>query len=45
MQDLKIRLIENKDLIELADIYNETYRVFDVGEKWTKKSSYDLLKY
>ena len=43
--EIDIRLIREKDLDKLAEIYTETYRIFDVGEEWTKKSSYDLLDY
>lgn len=29
----------------LAEIYTEVYTVFDVGEKWDKKSAYKLLEH
>jgi len=45
LKELKIRNITKKDLDKLAEIYTETYKVFEVGEKWTKKSSYGLLEY
>ena len=44
---LKIRKIENKDLERLAEIYTLVYSPdnFDIGEKWTKDSSYRMLEY
>ena len=45
MEDLKIRQIKKEDLNKLAEIYSKVYGVFDVGEHWTKKSSYNLLGY
>lgn len=45
MGKLKIRNITKEDLNELAGIYSEVYHVFDVGEKWTRESAYNLLRY
>ncbi|MGV8142201.1 MAG: GNAT family N-acetyltransferase [Candidatus Pacearchaeota archaeon] len=45
MQDIKIRLFDKKDLNTLSEIYTETYKRFDVGEKWSIFSSYKLLDY
>ncbi len=42
---IKIRQIEQRDLDKLSEIYSEAYRVFDVGERWTKDSAYKLLNY
>ena len=44
---LKIRKIRLKDIDVLAEIYNQTYlpSVFDIGERWTKKSAYEMLNY
>src|SRR3989338_10691483 len=44
---LTIRRVKDNDLDVLAGIFNRTYSpsVFDVGEKWTKKSAYEMLKY
>ncbi len=41
----KIRYVGEKDLDKLAEVYAEVYRVFDVGEQWTTKSSRNLLDY
>jgi ribosomal protein S18 acetylase RimI-like enzyme len=45
MNKTNIRPIEKKDLDKLAEIYAQVYAKFDVGEKWTKESSYKLLEY
>lgn len=45
LDGLKIRDITRRDLDKLSEIYAETYKVFDVGEEWTKESSYNLLDY
>jgi ribosomal protein S18 acetylase RimI-like enzyme len=45
MENLNIRKIEEKDLKKLSEIYNEVYKRFDIGEKWTVSASYDMLKY
>lgn len=42
---INIRLIRRNDLDHLAQIYSEVYKVFDVGEHWTKESAHKLLKY
>ena len=42
---LNIRHINEKDLGTLAEIYNQTYAVFDVGENWTKVTAYKMLQY
>lgn len=42
---VKIRLMQNSDLDSLSETYVEVYRVFDVGERWTKESAHKLLKY
>ena len=43
--EIKIRSIEKKDLNKLSEIFNECYKVFDVGERWTKKTAYKMLEY
>lgn len=47
MTDLKIRRIDKTDLDTLAEIYTKVYSsdVFDVGERWTKRTAYELLFY
>lgn len=45
MNNLNIRKVENFDLEILSEIYKNTYDVFDVGERWTKESALELLKY
>jgi GNAT superfamily N-acetyltransferase len=45
MKGLKIRRIQKEDLNKLSEVYSEVYRLFDVGERWTKKSAYKLLAY
>jgi len=45
MKGLKIRKIQKKDLNKLSDVYDEVYKHFDVGERWTKKSAYKMLEY
>lgn len=42
---ISIRLAKEEDLEKLAAIYEEVFRVFDVGEEWTKEAAYKLLKY
>ena len=44
---LKIRRVNKKDLDKLTEIFNQTYSpsIFDVGERWTKKSAYKMLDY
>ena len=42
---MNIRPIQDNDLDELAQIYTQTYTFFDVGERWTKETSYDMLRY
>lgn len=42
---LTVRPMEKKDLDKLSDIYVEVYTAFDVGEKWTKKTAYNLLEF
>ena len=42
---MKIRSMKKSDLNVLSKIYVEVYRVFDVGEKWTQKSAYNLLNF
>jgi len=41
----KIRPMRGDDLESLAEIYVETYKVFDIGERWDKKSAYKLLEH
>ncbi len=45
MKGLKIRLIRDKDLQELANVYTKVYKNIDVGEKWTSRAAYKLLSY
>jgi aminoglycoside 6'-N-acetyltransferase I len=45
VEKINIRSIKKEDLKKLAEIYTEVYRLFDVGEKWTKESSFKLLEY
>ena len=45
MKNIKIRKIQKKDLKKLSEIYSTVYETFDVGERWTKKTSYKLLDY
>jgi len=42
---LNIRLVEEKDLNALAEIYAAVYVFFDTGEKWTAESAKKMLKY
>lgn len=42
---IKIRLAEEKDLNELAEIYTIAYNSLNIGENWTSESAYKLLKY
>ena len=42
---LKIRLIEDGDLDNLAEVYALVYRVFNSGENWTKESAKEMLNY
>lgn len=42
---IKTRLIEEKDLKELAEIFKKVYDTFDVGEDWSLEQAYKLLKY
>jgi len=37
--------MRKSDLSELAKIYVEVYQNFDVGEKWNKKTAYDLIAF
>lgn len=43
--DIKIRIAEKEDLQQLAEVYNFTYKKFDIGEEWTVESSKKLLDY
>jgi len=45
--EIKIRKIDNKDLKKLAEIYHQIYSSpkYDVGEKWTEESAYEMLNY
>lgn len=45
MKGLKIRKAKKSDLNKLSEIYAEVYRVFDIGERWTKGKAYKLLEY
>ncbi len=45
MNEIKIFPVLEKDLKELAKIYNATYSNFDVGERWTEETAYKMLKY
>jgi len=42
-----IRRIERKDLQSLAEVYDRVYSpdTFDVGERWTKETAYEMLGY
>lgn len=42
---INIRPVEDKDIEKLADIYVATYEHFDVGERWSRESAADLLRY
>lgn len=42
---LQIRVMEEKDFNELAVLYVDIYDKVDIGEKWTKESAYELMKY
>lgn len=43
--DIKIRLMQEKDLMPLSKVYTLVYKKFDIGEKWTEKTSKKLLEY
>ncbi|MBI2573647.1 GNAT family N-acetyltransferase [Candidatus Woesearchaeota archaeon] len=45
MQNLHIRLIEQRDLKILAKLYCKVYDHFDVGEKWKPASALKLMQY
>jgi len=45
MVNVKIRQMKRSDIKPLSEIYTKTYTHFDVGEKWTIKSSYNLMSY
>ena len=42
---INIRPIQESDLQELSEIFAEVYRVFDVGERWTKETAHGLLSH
>jgi len=42
---INIRLMQEKDLDELAEVYTEVYQKFDVGERWTTETSKKLFSY
>ena len=42
---INIRLAKKEDLQELASLYCKVFTVFDVGERWTEKTAYNLLLY
>lgn len=44
-EDIIIRLMREEDLEEVAVLYTEIYNRLDIGEKWTKESSYELMNY
>jgi GNAT superfamily N-acetyltransferase len=43
--ETKIRIMRKQDLQQLAEIYTEVYRQFDVGEHWTPQTARSLLSY
>lgn len=43
--DIKIRLMQEKDLTPLSKVYTLVYKKFDIGEKWNDKTSKKLLTY
>src|SRR3989304_4350667 len=45
MTSITTRLMHKSDLEKLSEIYAKVYDEFDVGERWTKKKSYELLEY
>lgn len=45
IKSIQIRLMKKGDLECLAEVYTKVYEVFDVGERWDKKSAYKLLEY
>ncbi len=45
MLSIKIRPMKEADLGKLSKIYSEVYEAFDVGEKWTEKTAFELLRH
>ena len=45
MSNLKIRLVQKKDLTILAKVYVKTYDSLNVEEHWTTKTAYKLLEW
>jgi ribosomal protein S18 acetylase RimI-like enzyme len=42
---MKIRQAQASDLKSLSEIYVKVYTYFDIGEYWTSKTAYNMLKY
>ena len=42
---INVRPMNKNDLEQLSEVYVAVYKKFDVGEKWSKKAAYWLLRY
>ena len=43
--EIHIRLMQEKDLQQLAEIYDFVYKKFDIGERWNVAAAKELLSY